>query len=351
MMLSSLVQDWGGFEQLIAELNKTGDVSVEHNVVLVGRSGAPRQIDVLIRHKQGLYEHLVVAECKFWNTPVDRATVDSLATTIREVGASRGVIFSSKGFQSGAITQAKADHVDLFHVRDLTDVEWGEPGKVVDIFLHVVAVAIGPFATHNTFSIPGSVPKNLAINIHLGADSQRSETAITWPGRSVKTLEEAIENAAKEAAKKVYNPTPFKFEDSFNATLRSRVSVNLAPPRPIMARINEGVIFIPRATLEIGITVSQSRLVIDRAQNLVFALAVEDCVNNCVTAASRQVGGETTILSPLAPIAETASAQAVKNGSLISAWVAGFEDFSAFINLAPGEVKLGPALSPANPST
>jgi hypothetical protein len=31
-------------------------------VVLTGRSGAPRQIGVVIWHKQGLYDHLVVAE-------------------------------------------------------------------------------------------------------------------------------------------------------------------------------------------------------------------------------------------------------------------------------------------------
>ena len=61
MKITELVTDWGGFEKLVATLHETGEVSVEHNAVLQGRSGAPRQIDVLIRHKQGLYEHLVVA--------------------------------------------------------------------------------------------------------------------------------------------------------------------------------------------------------------------------------------------------------------------------------------------------
>lgn len=107
MNLAELVKDWGGFEKLVAQLHETGDVKVEHNAVLIGRSGAPRQVDVLIRHKQGLYEHLVIVECKFWNSSVDRSEVDALAQTVREIGASRGVIFSTKGFQSGAITQAK----------------------------------------------------------------------------------------------------------------------------------------------------------------------------------------------------------------------------------------------------
>jgi Nuclease-related domain len=81
MNIADLVTDWDGFEKLVATLHETGEVTVEHNVVLPGRSGAPRQIDVLIRHKQGLYEHLVVAECKYWNSPVERLHVDALATT------------------------------------------------------------------------------------------------------------------------------------------------------------------------------------------------------------------------------------------------------------------------------
>jgi hypothetical protein len=93
MSIGDLVKDWGGFEKLVAELHETGEVTVEHDAILPGRSGAPRQTDVLIRHKQGLYEHLVVAECKYWNSPVERLHVDALATTVREVGASRGVIF------------------------------------------------------------------------------------------------------------------------------------------------------------------------------------------------------------------------------------------------------------------
>jgi hypothetical protein len=60
LSIDSLVEDWGGFEKLVAKLHDTGDVSVERNVILTGRSGAPRQIDVLLRHRQGLYAHLVV---------------------------------------------------------------------------------------------------------------------------------------------------------------------------------------------------------------------------------------------------------------------------------------------------
>jgi predicted helicase len=133
--LRRFVADWGGFEKLVAQLNETGSVTAEHNVTLVGRSGAPRQIDVLARHRNGLYEHLVVIECKYWKDGVSRLHVDALVNAVRELNASRGVIFSVAGFESGAITQAQNDGIDLFKIRELTDEEWGLPGRNVDFYI------------------------------------------------------------------------------------------------------------------------------------------------------------------------------------------------------------------------
>lgn len=36
MSIADLVTDWGGFEQLVAKLHETGQVTVEHNVILTG---------------------------------------------------------------------------------------------------------------------------------------------------------------------------------------------------------------------------------------------------------------------------------------------------------------------------
>jgi hypothetical protein len=104
--LSQLVKDWGGFERLVAKLHDTGTVQVEHDVVLTGKSGAPRQCDVVIRHREGLYEHLIIVECKYWQDNVSRLHVDALATTVKDLKASKGVIMTAKGFQSGAKTLA-----------------------------------------------------------------------------------------------------------------------------------------------------------------------------------------------------------------------------------------------------
>jgi hypothetical protein len=177
MIISDLISDWGGFEQLVATLHETGEVTIEHDVQLIGRSGAPRQIDVLIRHKQGLYEHLVIAECKYWNSRVERLHVDALATTVREVGAARGVMFSTKGFQSGAITQAKYENIDLFVVRDLTADEWGLPGRVVDFFLQIIQPGIGKVVIPRAFKV-GNPANNapISLNLEFGPDGPVSVT-------------------------------------------------------------------------------------------------------------------------------------------------------------------------------
>jgi hypothetical protein len=108
LSLHNLVNDWGGFEQFVAKLHETGTVDVQHNVTLIGRSGVPRQIDVLVKHREGLYEHLIIVECKHWKKNVSRLHVDALMTAVNDLNAARGVIFSVKGFQKGAITLATA---------------------------------------------------------------------------------------------------------------------------------------------------------------------------------------------------------------------------------------------------
>lgn len=165
--LKDMVQDWGGFERLVAELHDTGTVTVEHDVVLTGRSGAPRQIDVLVRHREGLYEHLIVVECKYLNTPVERIHIDALATTVREVGASKGVIFSAKGFQSGAITQAEHDGISLYQIREPTDREWGMPGRHLDLWLQFVQVSIGSPALPGTMLVGPPLEGN-QLTLDLG---------------------------------------------------------------------------------------------------------------------------------------------------------------------------------------
>lgn len=342
--LSGLIADWGGFEELVAQLHQTGTVTVERNVTLIGRSGAPRQIDVLVRHQEGLYEHKVVVECKYWNSPVERLHVDALATTVQEVGADRGVIFSTHGFQSGAITEAQHQAIRLFKIREPSDEEWGRPGRIVELWLHVIGISVGNPQLHGThvygLVTPWGVqsPAIPSLDIRLG-DETAPGTPISIDDRPDKTLEAFIERLAGDTARRSYTPVPLRFQDgSFDGEVLFTINVSYEPAKAMRIHTSATTIFVPKMTFQVGVLVSQTRIRMDRGQNLAFFLAVEDCINRTVTAASRSIGERTTVLTPLKSTMAIPAEDVFQNGSLLQAWTKGFQPFTEFAGLEPGKL-------------
>lgn len=339
--ISDLVGDWGGFEQLVAQLNETGDVVVEHNVILPGRSGASRQVDVLIRHKQGLYEHLVVCECKYWNSPVDRLHVDALATTIREVGASRGVIFSAHGFQSGAVAQAEHEHIALFKVRQFTDEEWGAPGRHVEIWMQFVSTAIGNIQMPGLLGDESALTNPPRLELRYGGADDTS-TPIQVAGKPDATLEALLQRMAAETAKVAYTPARLNFEGKADGEARAVVKVNFAPKEPALLFVDGAVFVVPRIEFDLGVKVTQSLLQIDRAQPYAFILAVEDCVGKTKTTASRRKDAEKTVLH--GAVAEDESPEEnFQSGTVITVWLGLSESFDDFSTMPPRPVSAGSA--------
>ena len=63
-------------------------------------------------------------------------------TAVRDLNASKGVIFTTVGFQSGTEETAKHYGIDIFVVRDLADEEWGRPVSI-ELYLQCCYRAIG----------------------------------------------------------------------------------------------------------------------------------------------------------------------------------------------------------------
>jgi hypothetical protein len=332
--LSDLVSDWGGFEQLVARLHETGNVLVEHNVTLPGKSGAPRQIDVLVRHTEGLYEHLIVVECKYRNAPIERLHVDALATTIREVGASRGVIFSTHGFQSGAITQAQHDNISLFLLREPTDEEWGLPGRHVDIWLQIVTCSIGHLQMPGSLAVNPPPGTSLNLNIHMGDPASTSSTPIKAEGKPDKTLEELLKRMALSSAREAYKPVRMSFDGKFDGDARHLINVNFEPKEPTLLFVDGMTLIAPRITFKLGIKITQSRLQIDRGASYAFVLAVENCISNVITTASRLRGDTRTHLAEAVEHGEPKE-PVFESGSIITVWIDPLEPFSGFDNVPP----------------
>jgi hypothetical protein len=329
--LSEIFTDWGGFEQFVAELHKTGSVVVEHNVTLKGRSGASRQVDVLVHHKEGLYEHLIVVECKFRKSPIKREHVDSMATTIREVGASRGVIFSTKGFQRGAIEQAKHENINLYKVRLLEDDEWGKPGRNFDLWLQLITISIGSFEAPGSMCVGPAPNGPLALVLGNSGDSQSSHTPLIIPGNPPTTLEALLIETARKSARNAYRPTLINFDGAEEGDLKRKLKVRIKPKLAAEVHSMGAILLLPEITYELGIKISQSRIQIDRGADYTFVLAVEDCVNKAVTIASRASVDEYTSFA--ATSHETSTEEPFQNGSISALWLSGMTPFEEFANV------------------
>jgi hypothetical protein len=335
--LSHLVKDWGGFEDLVKQLHSTGTVRVERNVTLTGSSGAPRQIDVLVTHREGLYDHRIVVECKYWNERVDRQQVDALANTVREVGASAGVIFSVEGFQEGAITQAKFDNIRLFKLREPTDREWGNPGRHIDFWVQMITIALGipKFPSASTFQ--GFEPDTLNLHIDF-RQTDRTNTPISVTGIDSRTLEDFLELVIRDVSQRIA-PTAVLGDPESTEEVVGRI-YNVAyvkPPKPIVTLHAGGVLLLPEILLPVGVQVNQIRFQFDRAQDAIFALIVEDCVTQALHAAEKYENQEFAQIREVA-LSDDVNDDLLQNGSMFHVWLTQFIDLADFENIQPAEL-------------
>jgi hypothetical protein len=339
--LNNLISDWGGFEKLVAKLHETGSVEVQHNVTLVGKSGAPRQIDVLVKHREGLYEHLIVVECKYWKEHVKRLHVDALITAVDELNASRGVIFSINGFQEGAVLAAKSALIDLFQVRELTDEEWGLPGRVVDFYLQVIQGSFGNPILHDpkTFAQSGTDPAPISINLNFDEKGPVSSTPMLLPnGLPAKNrLEKYIWDAVQEGLRGFTAPG-VPLNGGRDGTSYFVAPMNLIPDKPFAMPQGNMLMVTPKISFDLGIKVSQSRMQHDRAANYLFALAVENCINGSVSSAARPKDQDNTELTLLPRPTLEHSEDVLVNGSIMRVVVTVMFPFEEMLGKNPVKI-------------
>jgi hypothetical protein len=318
LRLSQLVSDWGGFERLVATLHDTGTLNVQHNVSLVGNSGTPRQIDVVVRHKEGLYEHLIIVECKYWKENVSRLHVDALATAVRDLGASRGVIFSASGFQEGAIAAAKQEHIDLFRIRDFTEDDWGELGQVVTLFLQLYQPALANMRIEETASIGRSFT-SLTLNIGGGPEQTTTPTVDPRTRLPGPLLESIIERSMHQSMRAATSDS-FTISGGTECTVYAQVNVVIQPQKPFVIPHDEGALFIGKLSYDLGIRIDQKPLRFDRLEPYQFALIVEDCVRNVLSSASRARDESKVNLTPLQG-PELPPDDVLRNGSVLKVYL------------------------------
>lgn len=98
-----------------AEAEHLLDFSIQHNVSIPADDGT-YQIDVYARFFAMGVEFKVIAECKRYSSPVSREKVAVLADKVKSLGAHKGIMISTCGFQSGAYEYAKKHGIALLQV-------------------------------------------------------------------------------------------------------------------------------------------------------------------------------------------------------------------------------------------
>lgn len=326
--------DWRDFEHFVRDLYaRDPDVKAEHDVTEIGRSGARRQIDVKITQGEGKHEQVTLVECKRWKEKVSRDLVDVLFASIDDLEASQGVLFTTKGYEAGAEAYAKSKDIELFIVRDLTDREWGLPGRAVWLYLHLYAARIENLQPDaELMAVVPNPPKTLGLNLKIGPGSDRDPAHVLQaPGAGAKgpnlltLLYEARDRILRGLAAQI------RLLDGGEVSRAFRVPVEIDltdyPFREIPNAF--GFLRLSRLRFELLAVVAQSRLDFDRGKGLDLALAVENYVTRERDRVIRR--GEATELEvvEVAECEEFAGVEALENGTVFQVFTEPWVDVGA----------------------
>jgi hypothetical protein len=289
--------DWKDFERFVHDMYAEDDrLKVEHNVTVTGKSGARRQIDVRFTHHVKDHTYITVAECKRWKEPVTRERIDILDATIEDTDAAKGVMFTTSGYETGAQQYAQAKNIDLFLVRDLTDQEWGLPGRVVWMHLQVYTAELHDLKPEAVlFAALSDPPAELSLDLRIRPDGRQDPALtlhdITDASAGPNLL--AVLHQARHAALTGLAPQLGLLDDGADAT-RSFIiplQIELGGAKHRDLRQPLGIVRLERLHADLHVFVSQSRLEVDRGGQLDLALAVENYLTRKRSVVTRPAAG------------------------------------------------------------
>lgn len=100
-----------------AEEEALSDYTVKHNQIIETHDGT-YQIDVLVEYTLLGCLHTIVVECKNHSHSIKRSVVADLYTKVQSIGAQKGIVISTVGYQSGAVKFAKEHGIALWQICD-----------------------------------------------------------------------------------------------------------------------------------------------------------------------------------------------------------------------------------------
>lgn len=315
--------DWAAFETFVKELyEEDGEVIVERDVTEVDRYNAKRQIDVKITRRTRFHTLVTLVECKRWKEPVGRDRIDVLSSSVEALGANKGAIFTTTGFEEGAVAYAKGKGIDLFVVRDLASQEWGLPGRHVILHFHTWAAEFRNLSFPNVQAIslvddnPGTINLDIRLDREMAKDPNLDLFSVKTGARGpnlVGILADAHGLVLRALSQRV---NLIDDGNALNLELKSACEIDLSGTDYRQLRLPTVAVRLERIKFEFLASVNQSELKFDRGADLDFAVVVESYVADQRLIAHRRAG-DTNIHFESASPGDQKMEDVLRNGSLL----------------------------------
>lgn len=320
--------DWKEFEFFVADIYRESDeIKVEHDVTEIGKSNAKRQIDVKVTQRTKLHTYITIIECKRWKKRVTRQVIDVLFASVEDLNANKGVIFTTIGYEEGAIEYAKSKNIDLFIVRDIRDDEFGEPGRKFSLYLQMFNGKLEKFDVYNPrfFSPSGQQvsvpPPSLQIIFSKNQNFPDEQQLINLNGEKGPNLVKLLIDVRSDLLERTMDSFNYRIHsDDDDAVLvyKTRVKLDFIDYKFKFLKYDSGFIVLDSMYFDFIRSISQSRMDFDRTASVDFALIVENYISNQRNFVSkRKEDNRLSLSDPIVQHEKMDESEVVKDQSII----------------------------------
>jgi len=290
--------DWSAFESFVSDLYAgEGDVIIERNVIDVDQYGARRETDVKITRRTRLHTYVTLVECKRWKEPVGRDRIDVLAASVEALKAQKGALFTTTGYEEGALKYAQGKNIDVFVVRDLKDEEWGAPGREIQFYAHFWSGTFTSISVPNAQMIALIDEPPASLNLNISMDRDRASDP-EYDLYSVKTGKAGpnITNILVDAHSlllRAISPAVRVLadgKDGVSLMLAVDCEFNLEGYEYKQLRLAVGAIRVPKIGFSFIARANQMNFTFDRGTTVDFALVIENYLSEKRYIAHRRTG-------------------------------------------------------------
>ena len=280
------IYDWDKFELFVKELYRSDeDLVVEHNIIEIGKSGRKRQIDVKITQRTRLHTYVTLVECKRWKKKIDGDIIDVLVNKVEDLNASKGVIITTEGYEKGAELYAKSKNVDIFIIRELESLEWGFPGKIIEIVLQFFSGKCEEISLPDSKLLPFKEPFSgkMDLKINGSHDAPQEDALFLYSIKnSIKGpyIWDLVSNQCIKIIKSIGDHIQLigDYKNKSSLLITSKIEIDIADSEFRILRLPQGLLEIEKIVFQLDTLINQDLIHHDRAKNYNMALIIENYI-------------------------------------------------------------------------